>query len=124
VLFVLRPDLGDAGVGEHLDRARQVLGQQGASDIRVLDWGVRDLAYRIETHHRGRFVLMQYEGPPAAVAELERTFKISDQVLRYMSVRQEPGAAGMMAGPMGPGGEEARVASGGEEERESGRGAD
>jgi len=124
VLFVLRPDLGDAGVGEQLDRARQVLGQQGASDVRVLDWGVRDLAYRIETHRRGRFVLMQYEGPPTAVSELERTFKISDQVLRYMSVRQEPGAAGMMAGPMGPGGEEQRLAAGDEDERESGGGAD
>jgi small subunit ribosomal protein S6 len=124
VLFVLRPDLGDAGVGEHLDRARQVLGQQGASDIRVLDWGVRELAYRIETHRRGRFVLMQYEGPPVAVSELERTFKISDQVLRYMSVRQEAGAAGMMAGPMGPGGEEPRSDSSDEEEREAGGGVD
>jgi small subunit ribosomal protein S6 len=124
VLFVLRPDLGDAGVGEQLDRARQVLAQQGASDVRVLDWGVRDLAYRIETHRRGRFVLMQYEGPPAAVSELERTFKISDQVLRYMSVRQEPGAVDMMAGPMGPGADESRMGPGDEDERDSRRGAD
>jgi small subunit ribosomal protein S6 len=123
-MFVLRPDLGDAGVGEQLDRARQVLAQQGASDVRVLDWGVRDLAYRIETHRRGRFVLMQYEGPPAAVSELERTFKISDQVLRYMSVRQEAGAVGMMAGPMGPGTDEPRTGPGDEDERDSGRGAD
>jgi len=124
VLFVLRPDLGDAGVGEQVDRARQVLAQQGASDIRVLDWGVRDLAYRIETHRRGRFVLMEYDGPAGAVSELERTFKISDQVLRYMSVRQEPGAAGMMAGPMGPAAEERRPGPGDEEERKSGGGPD
>ena len=125
VLFVLRPDLGDAGVGEQLDRARQVLAQQGASDVKVLDWGVRDLAYRIETHRRGRFVLMEYDGPPAAVSELERTFKISDQILRYMSVRQQPGAPGMMAGPMGPQGpEEQRRGSGDEDEHEGGGGAE
>ena len=98
VLFVLRPDLGEAGVGEQMDRVRQVLAQQGASDVRLQDWGVRDLAYHIETHGRGRYVLLEYEGPPAAVAELERTFKISDQVLRYLSVRAEPGGARIVDG--------------------------
>lgn len=124
VLFVLRPDLGDAGVGEQLDRARQVLAQQGASDVRVLDWGVRELAYRIETHRRGRFVLMGYEGPPGAVSELERTFKISDQVLRYMSIRREPGSVGMMERPMSAAGEERRPARGDEDEGDAGGGAE
>jgi small subunit ribosomal protein S6 len=104
VLFVLRPDLGDAGVGEQMERVRQVLSQQGASDVRVQDWGVRDLAYRIDTHGRGRYVLLEYEGPPAAVSELERTFKISDQVLRYLSVQAQPGAARILDGDTAPAG--------------------
>lgn len=91
VLFVLRPDLGEAGVSDQLERARQVLAQQGATGVEIQDWGVRDLAYHIETHRRGRYMLLQYEGTPAAVMELERNLKLSDQVLRFMSVRQTNG---------------------------------
>lgn len=91
VLFVLRPDLGEAGVSDQLERTRQILAQQGATGVEIQDWGVRDLAYRIETHRRGRYMLVEYEGAPAAVAELERNLKLSDQVLRFMSVRQTNG---------------------------------
>ena len=101
VLFILRPDLGEAGVNDQLERARQVLAQHNAEDVRMQDWGVRDLAYAIETHRRGRYVLLHYSGGATAVTELERSFKLSDQVLRYMSVRQVNGEQ-LDATGMGP----------------------
>ena len=78
-------------MNEQLERLQRILGQQEASDIRVHDWGVRDMAYPIENHRRGRYVLVEYDGTAAAVRELERNLKLSDQVLRYMSVRQTNG---------------------------------
>jgi small subunit ribosomal protein S6 len=93
VLFIVRPDIGDAGVKEQVDRAQHILEEQGATSVRIHDWGQRDLAYPIETHRRGRYVLIEYEGAVQAVAELERNFKLSDQILRYISVRQSNGAA-------------------------------
>ena len=91
VLFVLRPDLGEAGVSDQIEKARRVLTEQGVSSVQVQDWGMKDLAYRIETHRRGHYFLLEYEGTAAAVAELERNLKLSDQVLRFMSIRQSDG---------------------------------
>jgi small subunit ribosomal protein S6 len=93
VLFIVRPDVGDAGLKEQVTRARQVLEQQGATSVTVHDWGLRDLAYDIAGHSRGAYVLIEYEAMPPAVRELERTLKLSDNVMRYMSVRQSEGAA-------------------------------
>jgi len=93
VLFIVRPDIGDASIKEEIERARRVLEQQGAAAIEVHDWGLRDLAYRIETHRRGWYVLIEYEAMPRAVAELERTLKLSEHILRFVSVRQPKGAA-------------------------------
>jgi small subunit ribosomal protein S6 len=105
VLFILRPDLGEAGVNDQLQRARQVLAQHGAAEVGMQDWGVRDLAYAIENQHKGRYVLLHYDGEPIAVTELERSFRLSDQVLRYMSVRQVNGEQ-FDVGAMGPPGAE------------------
>ncbi len=89
VMFVLRPDLGEAGVNEQVERVRRVLTEHGTTEIELHDWGVRDLAYRIETHGRGHYFVLQYDGTAAAVTEVERNLKLSDQVLRFMSVRQD-----------------------------------
>ena len=93
VLFIVRPDVGDAGLKEQVNRARQVLEQQGATAVTVHDWGLRDLAYDIAGHSRGAYVLIEYEAMPPAVRELERTLKLSDNVMRYISVRQVEGMA-------------------------------
>jgi small subunit ribosomal protein S6 len=93
VLFIVRPDIGDVGLKEQVNRARQVLEQQGATAVTVHDWGLRDLAYDIAGHSRGAYVLIEYEALPPAVRELERTLKLSDNVMRYMSVRQSEGMA-------------------------------
>lgn len=106
---MLRPDLGEEGIGEQVERLRGILEQQGASEIRIQDWGLRDMAYQIENHRRGRYMLAEYEGTAAAVLELERNLKLSDQVLRYMSVRQTAGSQQVVAelgiGAGGGGGE-------------------
>lgn len=98
VLFVVRPDIGDTGVKEEVERARRVLEEHGATSIQVHDWGMRDLAYRIETHRRGWYVLIDYEAMPLAVTELERVLKLSENVLRFMSVRQTEGAGHIFDG--------------------------
>jgi len=98
VLFVVRPDIGDAGVKDEIERAQRILEQHGATAVRVHDWGLRDLAYRIETYHRGWYVLIEYEATPRAVTELERSLKLSEHVLRFMSVRQSEGAGPILEG--------------------------
>jgi small subunit ribosomal protein S6 len=59
----------------------------GAEITGLDEWGTRELAYPIQKQTRGFYVLLQYRGQPGVVKELERNLRISDDVLRYVSVR-------------------------------------
>ena len=56
------------------------------------EWGLRDLAYRIEKQTKGIYTLMQYRSSARAVEELERNLKLTDGVLRYLTVRADESA--------------------------------
>jgi len=86
-LFVLQPDLPEAQVRETIDRVRRLIEGMNGQVLDIEDWGVRELAYQIGKHSRGTYVLAQYAARPEVVKELERTFKIADEVLRFISVR-------------------------------------
>jgi ribosomal protein S6 len=58
----------------------------------VHEWGLRELAYLIGKERRGYYLLVEYTAPAAAVAELERTLKLSDFVLRFVTIRQDEDA--------------------------------
>jgi small subunit ribosomal protein S6 len=86
-LFILHPDLPEAQVRETLDRVRRLIeGMQGQA-VNLHDWGMRELAYPIAKQPRGIYVLAQYTAGPEVVKELERTMKLSDEFLRFVSVR-------------------------------------
>ena len=87
-VVVLHPDLGEAGVKEMIERIRSIL-ESGKAEIKKLDeWGLRELAYTIERQHRGFYALVEHRAEPATVRELERQLRLSDQVLRFLTVRQ------------------------------------
>lgn len=88
-MVVLRTDLQEAGIKEQAERVRKLLEAQGAVVAGVHEWGLRELAYVIQKERRGYYLLVEYTGPAAAVAELERTLKLSDVVLRFVSIRQD-----------------------------------
>jgi small subunit ribosomal protein S6 len=50
-------------------------------------WGIKKLAYLIKKESLGYYVYCDYAGTPAAVAELERKFRIDDSVLKYLTIK-------------------------------------
>lgn len=87
-LFVLHPELPEAQVRETVERARRLIEGMQGQVAEVQDWGMRDLAYPVRKQPRGIYVLIQYAAPAEVVKELERTLKIADEVLRFISVRR------------------------------------
>lgn len=85
-LMVLHPELPEAQVRETIDRAKRLIEGMGGQVRQMQEWGMRDLAYPIGKNSRGYYVLAEYSAQPAVVQELERTMKIADEVLRYISV--------------------------------------
>lgn len=87
-MFIIHPD-HVARAKEFVDRFRQILeGLQGVVS-QVDEWGLRDMAYRIQKQTRGCYILLSYRATGAAVQELERNMKLTDGVMRYLTVRLE-----------------------------------
>jgi len=85
-MFILHPDRGGV-VKEFIERLKKVVEDQGGTVAHLEEWGLKDLAYRIEKQHKGIYTLLQYRSRARAVDELERTLKLTDGVLRYLTVR-------------------------------------
>ena len=84
-LIVLHPDLPEAQVRETIDRARRLIAEHGGQPNAMQEWGIRELAYPIRKLGRGYYVLAEYVATADVVRELERTLKIADEVLRFIS---------------------------------------
>lgn len=84
-LFIIHPV--HSGRNQDLcERFRGVLEGQGATVTHFEEWGMRDLAYPIEKQGRGFYNLVQYEASAGASGELERVMRLSDEVMRCMTV--------------------------------------
>ena len=87
-LFVVHPEKGPR-MKEFIERFKKVIEGQDGSVTDVNEWGARDLAYRIEKQARGYYTLIRYNGTGRAVEELERNLKLTDGILRYLTVRAD-----------------------------------
>jgi small subunit ribosomal protein S6 len=87
-LFVVHPERGTR-MKEFIDKFKKVVEAQEGVVSGVDEWGLRDLAYRIEKQTKGIYTLMQYRSSARAVEELERNLKLTDGVLRYLTVRAD-----------------------------------
>lgn len=74
---------------EFIERFKKVIEGQEGSVSHVDEWGLRDLAYRIEKQGKAFYTLLQYRSSARAVEELERNLRLTDGVLRYLTVRAD-----------------------------------
>lgn len=86
---IARPDLSAQQAQALADTFGQLLDEQGGKVAKTEYWGLRNLSYRVRKNRKGHYLHMNVEAPAAAVAELERVQRISEDVLRYLTVRVE-----------------------------------
>lgn len=94
---IARPDLSAQQAQALADTFGQLIADQGGKVAKVEYWGLRNLAYRIKKNRKGHYLHMNLDAPPAAVAELERTQRIHEDVLRYLTVKVDKHEAGPSA---------------------------
>lgn len=86
-VLIARQDISGAQVDALADSLTQLIADNGGEVKKREYWGLRNLAYRMRKNRKGHYVLLNLEAPPAAIAELERTMRINEDVLRYMTIR-------------------------------------
>ena len=86
-VFIARQDISAAQADALADAFTQLISNNGGEVKKREYWGLRNLAYRMRKNRKGHYVLLNLAAPPAAVAELERTMRINEDVIRYMTTR-------------------------------------
>jgi small subunit ribosomal protein S6 len=86
-IFIINPDLGEDEVQNVVAKFTGIIGSQDGVQLKLEDWGRRRLAYKIEKFSQGYYILADFAGMPAGVAELERNLKIDDRIIRFLSVK-------------------------------------
>ena len=100
-VFISRQDRGDAQVKDLTDLASTILKDQGGKILKVEQWGLKTLAYKINKSRKGHYTLIESDAPGAAIIELERILRLNEDVMRYMTIRLEEATTGpsvMMGG--------------------------
>ena len=98
-VFLARQDASTQQVEELTTQMTGIVEQLGGIVVKMENWGVRSLTYRMNKNRKAHFVLLNIDAPSAAVAEIERQERISEDVIRYLSVRvdeHEEGPSAMM----------------------------
>ncbi|HTO59984.1 MAG TPA: 30S ribosomal protein S6 [Bradyrhizobium sp.] len=88
-VFLARQDASPQQVEELTSQMTGIVQQLGGKVTKTENWGVRSLTYRINKNRKAHFVLLNIDAPSAAIAEIERQERISEEVIRYLSVRVE-----------------------------------
>lgn len=85
-VLILDPELSDEDVQSFTDRYSGLIKEGGGEIIRVEDWGQKRLAYLVKKKDTGRYLLLDYVGMPSVLNEVERQFKISEHVMKFLSI--------------------------------------
>lgn len=89
LLVVLKPTLSVEELQAKLSFLKEILEKNGAVIAAKQEMGTRKLAYQIDKFERGTYVVFYFTAPTAAIAEVERLIRITEEFIRFMTVKFE-----------------------------------
>lgn len=88
-IYILRPTMEEEATKAMVERFSNLITTEGGEVEKVDEWGKRRLAYPIQDFREGYYVLMNFSANPELPSELERIYKITDDVIRYIIIRDD-----------------------------------
>jgi small subunit ribosomal protein S6 len=89
VVAIVIANLNDDDITALIDRSQTIITDRKGVIAKIERWGKRHLAYEIKKQKDGYYFLIDFAGDGAIVAEIERTYKIDDRILKFMTVKKE-----------------------------------
>jgi len=89
LMLIIRPDVADDKGQTVIDRVTRQITAAGGQIVKVAPWGRRRLAYPIDRHRDGSYHIILFHAPSDAIAELEHSLLITEEVLRHLITRDE-----------------------------------
>ncbi|WP_418791214.1 30S ribosomal protein S6 [Phosphitispora sp. TUW77] len=88
VLYIIK-SLEEEQTEAVIEKFKGLIENNGGEVASLDKWGKRKLAYEIKHNREGYYVLMKFNGVPETAAELDRVFRITDDILKFMIIREE-----------------------------------
>ena len=88
-MYILRPDIAEDEVTSHIDNYNKLLEEFGGSILDSQMRGKRRLAYQIAKHREGIYVQLSHQGDGQHILKIEKAMRLSEDVIRYLTVKQE-----------------------------------
>mgnify|MGYP006278381593 CR=1 FL=1 len=85
-LYIVNPELGDDDIQTVATQVETLVTSNGGTIVRSEIWGKRKLAYPVEKHTEGVYVLLRFEAEPSFAARLENHVKLAEPIIRYLLV--------------------------------------
>ncbi|MET0599524.1 MAG: 30S ribosomal protein S6 [Mesorhizobium sp.] len=96
-VFLARQDLSQPQVDALVEQYKGVIEANGGKVGRVENWGLKSLTYRIKKNRKAFYTLMDLDAPAAALNEMERQMGLSEDVLRFLTIKVEKHEEGVSA---------------------------
>ena len=87
VVFIAAPTISSEELDAFINHAGTVIEGKNGKIVKVDNWGKKSLAYKINKFREGYYVVLSIEAEGGAIAELERRFRVTDFIIRFISVR-------------------------------------
>ncbi|MGN1299718.1 MAG: 30S ribosomal protein S6 [Candidatus Scatovivens sp.] len=87
-VFIINPSVEEAGVKELIEKFSNIINNDGKV-TEVQEMGKRKLAYEIKKNSEGYYVLINFEANPELIKELERNYRITDNVIKFIVIRKD-----------------------------------
>ena len=88
LMFIVRPDMVDEDLNKLISNLESTVTSAGGT-AKTEIWGKRRLAYKVAKFNDGIFVLLMIEGTGAIIHEVERRLRVTEQVIKFLSVRTD-----------------------------------
>jgi len=87
-VFIINPTIEDNGVKTLIEKFSSLINNEGKIE-EVKELGKKKLAYEIKKNREGNYVAIDFEANPALIRELERVYRITDEVIKFIVVRKD-----------------------------------
>ena len=88
-MFILKPTLTEEETVAQIDGIKALIEKNGGEISSTDNVGIRELAYEIEKCKRGYYYVIYFQGNPAGIAEIERNYRINENVIRFIFIKYD-----------------------------------
>lgn len=88
-VIIIKPTLEKNERNEVMDKYQNIMKEYSGNDVKIEDLGMKKLAYQIQNQTHGYYVAFRFNAEPQNILELERRFRIDENVMKFMTVKEE-----------------------------------